>query len=204
VREHRFFAAIYDPMMKSLERTVLAGQREKLVAGLVGAVLDVGAGTGANLPYYQRATRVVAAEPDPAMRRRLSARAAEAPVPVEVSDAGGEALPFTDGEFDAVVFTLVLCTVADPARTLAEARRVLKPGGTLVVLEHVRGTGTLGKVQDRLTPLWKRVAAGCRLNRDTVSELERAGFDVADIRSFTPLPRFVPSRTMVEGTATRR
>lgn len=138
------------------------------------------------------------------MRRRLTARAAEAPVPVEISDAGGETLPFADGEFDAVVFTLVLCTVMDPARTLAEARRVLRSEGTLVVLEHVRGTGTLGTVQDRLTPLWRRVAAGCHLNRDTTSELERAGFDVADIRSFTPLPRFVPSRTIMEGTATRR
>jgi len=132
-------------MMAPVERRFLSPRRERLLRGLTGHVLDVGAGTGANLPYFKHEARVVAAEPDPAMRAKLERKLAQPTVPVEVSNATAESLPFPDATFDAVVFTLALCTVADPNEALAQARRVLKPGGRLVVLEHVRGEGRLAR-----------------------------------------------------------
>ena len=163
MRQHRIHAAAYDTMTGPLERAVLAERRAGLLAPLDGQVLEVGAGTGANLPHYRHASQVTAAEPDPAMRRRLAARAATAPVPVEVTSDAAESLRQLDASFDAVVFTLVLCSVASPDRALAEARRVLRPAGRLIVLEHVRGSGGLARWQDRLTPVWSRINAGCNL-----------------------------------------
>lgn len=202
-RGHRVFAAVYDTVNRRFEAEVLAERRARLVGDLTGAVLDQGAGTGANLPYFRRADRVVAAEPDPAMRRRLDAKVGSASVPVEVSDAAAERLPYADATFDAVVCTLVLCTVADPARALAEVRRVLVPGGRLAVLEHVRGTGRLAVWQDRLTPLWRRVAAGCHLDRDTKAAVERAGFGLDRVEEFQPMPSWVPTSVLLEVAATR-
>lgn len=202
-RTHRVFAAAYDPMTRSLERAVLGERRARLLADLDGQVLDVGAGTGANLPYFRRASRVVAAEPDAAMRRRLAARAAQAVVPVEVSSDPAEELRYRDASFDAVVFTQVLCSVTSPDRALAEARRVLRPSGRLVILEHVRGTGTLARWQDRLTPLWSRIVPGCHLGRDTAAAVERAGFTFERAEYFDPYPRLVPSRPLLEAVARR-
>jgi ubiquinone/menaquinone biosynthesis C-methylase UbiE len=149
-REHQVFAVLYDRMTAPLEQGVLAERRAGLLADLTGTVLDVGAGTGANLPHLRSASRVVAAEPDPAMRRRMAAKLAGAPVPAEITSDVAEALQQPDASFDAVVFTQVLCTVTDPDRALAEARRVLRPGGRLIVLEHVRGSGSLASWQDHL------------------------------------------------------
>ena len=201
MRAHRIFAAVYDTMNRPLERQVLAERRSRLVSGLRGRVLDVGAGTGANLAHFRAASAVVAAEPDPAMRARLAGKLGGASVPVEVSAAAAESLPFPAGSFDAVVCTLVLCTIADPERALAEARRVLTPGGRLVVLEHVRGTGALARWQDRVCPIWTRVAAGCHPNRDTRSAIEQAGFTVEQAETFDPLPRLVPARPWLYATA---
>ncbi len=128
-------------MAAPAERAVLGPRRSSLVGDLTGRVMDVGAGTGANLPHYRRAAEVIAVEPDPAMRRRLAERASTCPVPVTVSEASGDRLPADGDSVDAVVFTLVLCTVPDPARALVEARRVLRPGGSLVAIEHVLGHG---------------------------------------------------------------
>jgi ubiquinone/menaquinone biosynthesis C-methylase UbiE len=200
-RGHWLTAAGYDRMMLPLERRVLAERRPRLLAGLSGEVLEIGAGTGVNLPHYRAASRVVAAEPDPAMRARLARRVADAPVPVEVADVSAESLPFPDASFDAVVATLVLCTVADPARALAEARRVLRPAGRLVVLEHVRGQGRLAWWQDRLTPLFVRVAAGCHPNRDTRAAIERAGFAMERVEEFQPLPGWLPISPMLQAVA---
>jgi ubiquinone/menaquinone biosynthesis C-methylase UbiE len=199
---HRVFAALYDRMNAALERAVLAERRAGLLADLGGRVLDVGAGTGANLPYLRSADRVVAAEPDPAMRRRMAAKVAGAPVPVELTGDAAEALHQPDASFDAVVFTCALCTVTDPDRALAEARRVLRPGGRLIVLEHVRGSGSLARWQDRLTPLWSRVVPGCHLGRDTAAAIERAGFTVERSELFDPFPRWVPARPMLQAIAT--
>jgi len=198
---HQIFAALYDRMNGAAEKRFLGGRRAGLLEGLAGEVLDVGAGTGANLRYLHRAARVVATEPDPAMRRRLVERAAE--TPVQVDDAAAEALPYPDASFDAVLFTLVLCTVADPDRALAEARRVLRPDGRLMVLEHVRGTGGLARWQDRVTPLWNRLAAGCHPGRDTRAAVERAGFRFVEVEEFKPIPRWIPVSPWLQGVATR-
>ena len=123
---------------------MLGARRARLLADLAGQVLDGGAGTGANLPYLHSASGVVAAEPDPAMRRQIAANLAGAPVPAEFTGDVAEALHQPDASFGAVVLTQVLCTVGDPDRALGEARRVLRPGGRLIVLEHVRGSGEPG------------------------------------------------------------
>lgn len=201
-REHRIFAAAYDRLAGPLEHTVLGQRRARLLGGLGGEVLDVGAGTGANLPHLRHADRVVAAEPDPAMRRRLSARRATTPVPVEVTGDAAESLHHPDASFDTVIFTLVLCTVASPDRALAEARRVLRPTGQLIVLEHVRGAEGLARWQKRLTPVWSRLVPGCHLDRDTAAAIERAGFTIGQAQYFDPFPRWVPARPYLEATAT--
>lgn len=201
-REHRIFAAVYDFQGAALERGVLGERRERLLGGLRGEVLDIGAGTGVNLQYFAEASRVVASEPDPAMRRRLERKLGQARVPAEVRGDPAESLSEPDGRFDAVVFTLVLCTVADPDCALGEARRVLKPGGRLVVLEHVRGDGQLAVWQDRLDPLWSRVIAGCHPNRDTRAAVERAGFTFDQFEAFQPMPKWIPASPWIEGVAT--
>lgn len=204
VKGHRIFAAVYDAQIRGLEQAIMGERRARLLADLTGEVLDIGAGTGVNLRYFRRAARVVAAEPDPAMRKRLIARLPLACVPIEVDDVTAESLPYPNASFDAVVFTLVLCTVADPDRALAEAHRVLKPGGRLIVLEHVRGSGRLARWQDRLTPVWSRLLAGCHPNRDTRAAIERAGFSFEHVEVFDPLPRLVLTRPLLEAVALRR
>jgi ubiquinone/menaquinone biosynthesis C-methylase UbiE len=201
MRQHRIHAACYDLITAPLEREILAPRQTALLTDLSGRVLDVGAGTGANIPYLRTAAHVVAVEPDPAMRRKLARRVAHTPVPVDLSDAAAESLPFPDDHFDAVVFTLVLCTVANPSRALAEARRVLKPGGNLVVLEHVRGTGRLARWQDLITPVWRRLVAGCHPNRDTGAAVQQAGFHWTSIEAFQPIPAWIPASPMLQGLA---
>jgi len=134
------------------------------------------------LPYLRQASRVVAAEPDPAMRRRLVAKTAAAEVPVDVDDSPAEALPYAD-------------------RALAEARRVLRSGGRLIALEHVRGDGRLARWQDRITPLWTRLAAGCHPGRATRTAVERAGFTFVEVEEFQPMPRWMPVSPWLHGVA---
>jgi len=166
--------AAYDLFMKLLEAAGMAALRDRLLPGLRGRVLEIGAGTGVNFPRYGPAARVVALDADPAAAHFLSRRA-DAP---RLVCADAERLPFRAASFDAVVFTLVLCTVREPARAAAEARRVLLPGGVVVVLEHVRAPGAfLSRAQRMLTPAWRHVAQGCHLDRDTASVLHEAGFE---------------------------
>ena len=174
---------LYDFAGRRAEKGELGRRRHELVSGLEGNVLEVGAGTGLNLPHYERATRVVAIEPDPSMAGRLRKRAPEAKVPVEVLSGSAESLPFENESFDTTVITFVLCSVESPQAALAEVRRVLKPGGRLVLLEHVRGEGRLARWQDRFTPLHRKVAGNCHLNRKAKDEVAAAGFDVTDLHA---------------------
>ncbi len=202
--EHRIFAATYDRMSRAAEQGWLGELRGQLLAPLRGAVLEIGAGTGLNLPHYRAAAAVVVTEPDAAMRRRLAARLATATVPVQMVDAAAEDLPFRDATFEAVVCTLVLCTVVDPDRALAEIKRVLRPQGQLVVVEHVRGGARLARWQDRLAPLWIYIGAGCHPNRDTRAAVERAGFDWRRVRSYQHQPNWMPTSPVLEGVAVPR
>jgi ubiquinone/menaquinone biosynthesis C-methylase UbiE len=203
MKDHKIFAAFYDRIIASVEKKTLARRRAALLSGLTGRVLDVGAGTGVNLPYFKAADTVVMAEPDGAMRAKITPKLEQAHVPIELSDAPAEKMPFPDAHFDAAVCTLVLCTVPDPPAALAEIRRVLKPGGTLIVLEHVRGEGRFAKVQRGIGPVWTKLAAGCVLTRDTKSTLEQAGFTLVDYEAFQDLSKLMPIAPMIQAVATR-
>jgi SAM-dependent methyltransferase len=174
----------YDALNGVLDRRGFGERRERLVAGLAGDVLEVGAGTGLNLAHYRRPTRVVALEPDRAYARRLRARGRDAGFAVEVVEGRAEALPLPDESFDHVVTTLALCSVDDLDRSLAEIVRVLRPGGALHFLEHVRGNGRVAAWQDRLTPLQRRLADGCHLNRDIAAAIERSELRVDALERF--------------------
>ncbi|MBI3979696.1 MAG: class I SAM-dependent methyltransferase [Chloroflexi bacterium] len=182
MKGHPIFAAMYDFLNQRAERTVLGPLRARVVGGATGRVLEVGVGSGANFPYYQAAEQIVATEPDPFMLRRARRRAAELGLDVELYQCPAEMLPFPDASFDTVVSTLVLCTVVDPPRALAEVRRVLKPDGTFRFIEHVRAAGGfVARLHDCLTPIWQRVAAGCHLNRRSAESIQAAGFEIVEI-----------------------
>lgn len=201
MKSHRLFAALYNICTGPLERAVLAPRRAMLLSDLTGEVLEIGSGTGASLSYYRRATRVVASEPDPSMRAQLVRAVANCEVPVQMSSAVAEDLPYPAARFDAVVAICVLCTVDDPHKALIEAKRVLKRGGLLVVLEHVRGCGRLAYWQDRVTPLWSSLLAGCHLNRDIKGMIEEVGFTLKSYEEFDSMPVWVPTRPMLQATA---
>jgi len=179
----RMFAAGYDRAMAATEQAGLGSHRSSLLARVNGAVLELGGGTGANLPYFSRAVdELVITEPEEAMARRLEAKLVGHPLPVRVVRAPAERLPFEAESFDAVVSTLVLCTVDDPAQALAEAHRVLRPGGRLVFVEHVRSADPgLARWQDRLHGPWKVVGHGCHCNRATAQSIEQAGFTFVEL-----------------------
>jgi ubiquinone/menaquinone biosynthesis C-methylase UbiE len=175
---HPLVAATYDAFMLPQELLGLRKQRARTAREAIGSVLELGVGTGLTLPFYADGTRIVAIDPDPHMLRRARRRASQAPQPVDLVEAGAEALPFDDGAFDTVVVTLTLCTVSDPAAAVAEARRVLTPDGRLLFLEHVRSDSPwIARIQDAVTPAWKHVSGGCHWNRTTVATIERE-FDV--------------------------
>jgi ubiquinone/menaquinone biosynthesis C-methylase UbiE len=174
---HRWFAAAYDRMSRSGERRLFGPLRAELLASLDGRVLELGIGTGVNLPHYAPDIRVTGIEPDPYMLRRAQLEAAAiGRDDVELHQARAEWLPYREHTFDHVVCTLVLCTIPDVPAALAEVRRVLKPGGVLHAIEHVRAEGWLGKVQDIIRPVWSYCGAGCNPNRRTAQALEAAGF----------------------------
>jgi len=178
----RWFAALYDTVMAPLERGGFRDIRKQLLHQARGTVLEIGAGTGVNFPCYTEAAHVIAVDPDPGMVARSVPRATQAPVPIAVLRARAEALPFPDHTFDTVVGTLVFCTIPDPRQALCELHRLSKPAGTALFFEHVRVHRPLvGRLQDWLTPLWKRMAGGCHLNRNTLALIKQAGFEVTCI-----------------------
>ena len=183
----RLLAAIYDPFLALGERRGMERRRARLLSAARGDVLEIGAGTGLNLRHYPPAvTALTLSEPEAAMRSVLQRRVARAelPFPTAVTPDRAETLPFADAAFDVVVSTLVLCTAADPVVAAGEVRRVLRPGGRFLVIEHVRAeAGTsLVRWQHRLAGPWKAFANGCRCSQETVPVLADAGFDVAALR----------------------
>jgi len=185
---------LYDACCALCERLGLGRWRRWLVEGAAGAVLDVGCGTGRNLPLYRQGLRVVGI--DVSAEALARARRRRPDVPLVQGDA--QALPFRPAAFDTVVSGLVFCSVPDTARGLAEVKRVLRPEGTLRMLEHVRATGGLkARLQDRWQPLWTRITGGCHWNRDTEATVTRAGFAIdaegrrarGDMRRFVARPR---------------
>jgi SAM-dependent methyltransferase len=182
----RLFAAVYDRVLAGPERAGLAQQRERLLSGATGRVLEIGAGTGANLPHLPAGlARLVLVEPSAPMRARLVARVSEhsGPLPAETRVVAGSAaaLPAADGTVDTLIATLVLCSVPDLDEAVAELRRVVAPDGRLLVIEHVVGHGRTRQIQSVIDPAWRVVARGCRLVRDTRAALERGGFDTSDV-----------------------
>jgi SAM-dependent methyltransferase len=159
-------------------------RRARLVGDLRGTVLEIGAGNGLNLAYYRNVDRLVVLEPDPHMLKHLRRRAQFVSYPLDIVEISAENLPFPDGSFDAVVASLVLCSVGDQARVLAEIRRVLKPGGEFRFMEHVRAEAFAGTLLDALTPLWSMTAGGCHPNRRTEAAIRSAGFEVHSIERY--------------------
>jgi ubiquinone/menaquinone biosynthesis C-methylase UbiE len=201
-RGHRWHAAVYDRLDAIAQRGWLGDRRRLLVADAAGTVVEIGAGTGGNLPHYRDAEDLILTEPDPAMRRRLTGRLNLARTRVEVLAAPADALPLPDASADVVVSALVLCTVPDVPAALAEVRRVLRPGGQLRLLEHVRAEGRMGHVQDVLRPVWSVFAAGCQLNRRTLAEVEAGGFTLTRVEDVRPPAGLGPSLLpMVQATA---
>lgn len=174
-----WFAAACDFVTGRLGDGRLGPLRSEVVGTAGGRVLEVGVGTGANFGHYPEGASVVAVDPDIFMLRRARRRARSLGRDAALILAAAEALPFPDQTFDTVVATLVFCSVADVSRSLAEVRRVLRPDGTFRFIEHVRAAdGLLGKLQDAATPVWRRVAGNCHLNRRTVEAIEAAGFEL--------------------------
>jgi ubiquinone/menaquinone biosynthesis C-methylase UbiE len=201
----RLFAAVYDRMSAGSEEAGLADMRSRLLARASGATLELGAGTGSNLRHYPDAvTELVLTEPSEHMARKLRDKVATSPRQALVVVAPAERLPFEDDRFDTVVATLMLCTADDAATSLGEAARVLKPGGQLLFLEHVRSDDPgLARWQDRLEGVWGYMAAGCHPNRDTLAAIEAAGFGIDDLERgrFPKAPPLV--RPLISGRATR-
>lgn len=178
----RFFNKYYDMLMWPLETRAFHSIRRQLLHQAKGTVLEIGSGTGINFPYYEHADKVIAVEPEPSMLKKSLVRAEHSVVPIEVVRASAEHLPFHSDTFDTVVGTLVFCSIFDPLAALTEVRKVCKPGGTVLLFEHVRLNHPIwGKLQDWLTPSWKRVCAGCHLNRNTLDLVKQAGFQIKHI-----------------------
>jgi len=201
----RGFAALYDRAFTATEDAGLREMRREVLAEARGRTIDLGAGTGANLGLYPDAvTELALAEPDPHMLKQLRVKVGEKGVDAELSDASAESLPFAEASFDTAIFTLVLCTVPHPDRALAEVARVLKPGGKLLFLEHVRAEEVgLARWQDRLEGPWRFIGDGCHCNRDTVATIEASPLTVEQVER-GKLPKAPPIvRPLVWGRAVR-
>lgn len=199
------FAKMYLRISEHAEHRGVAEHRRTLLSGLSGTVCEVGAGNGLNFRYYpSTVTNVLAVEPEPTLRAHAQRAAAAAPVPVQVIDGHADALPVTTDSCDAVVASLVLCSVPDLAGALTEIHRVLHPAGELRYYEHVRSPGRLrGRLQDAITPMWARCGAGCHPNRDTAAAIAAAGFTITALDRFAFRPQaYAPPLTHILGHAT--
>jgi ubiquinone/menaquinone biosynthesis C-methylase UbiE len=205
---HPIFARFYARTSLLMDRG-LEPHRRTLLSGLSGRVIEVGAGNGLNFPHYpDTVTEVVAVEPEPRLRAIAETYATKTTVPIKILDGLADHLPADDASCDAAVASLVLCTVPDQSRALAEISRVLKPGGRLHFLEHVQaGSPGRRRVQKTLdSTVWPWFGGGCHCGRDTRTAIERAGFVIDHIdhltKADTGLP--FPTEPQILGTATRR
>jgi ubiquinone/menaquinone biosynthesis C-methylase UbiE len=189
--------------MKSTEEAGMREMRREVLAGAKGRTIDIGAGTGLNLALFPSEIReLVLVEPDPHMLKQLRAKVPESDREVSVVQAPAEKLPFEDDSFDTAVFTLVLCTVPDPTAALAEAARLLRPGGKLLFVEHVRSEDPgLARWQDRLEGPWRFLGDGCHCNRDTVATIEASPFEIEKVEK-GELPKAPPLvKPLIRGSA---
>src|SRR5690625_1298163 len=175
--------AMYDQVMKLEENTKLNSARKQIIQRAYGRVLEIGSGTGINFPLYKSpVTSVDAIEPNPYMIKKSNKRKQQASIPIHLHQASAEELPFANDTFDSVVSTLVFCTIPDPDKALAEIKRVAKPGARILFLEHVKmPQPVLAKAQDVLTPIWKRIADGCHLNRDTFALIQNSNLQIEEV-----------------------
>lgn len=177
------FHWLYDAVMLWSDRGVMASWRRRVVSPSAGLMIEIGAGSGLGFRHYDAAAIVVAVEPDAVLRGRAARRAAASPARVLLVAADARCLPFPPAIFDGAVVQLALCTIPDPQEALGELRRVLRASGRLRALEHVRMVSPrLARLQDWMTPVWRRFAGGCHLNRDTRRLIANAGFAIDEIR----------------------
>jgi len=199
----RAFSAFYDRAMKATEEAGMREIRREALSAARGRTIDIGAGTGINLGLYPEGlTELVLAEPDEHMLRHMRPKLPTASGRIELVQAPADRLPFPDDTFDTAVFTLVLCTVPDPDAALTEAARVLRPGGQLIFVEHVRAQSPgLARWQDRLERPWRLFGDGCHCNRDTVATIEASPFELESV-DCGELPKAPPIvRPLARGTA---
>ncbi|OHT82366.1 class I SAM-dependent methyltransferase [Mycobacteroides saopaulense] len=203
--KHRnpLFPYIYGLGMPIFDRLFYRRYRRQAMSLATGRLLIVGLGPGTDLMFVPPAvTSVAAVEPEAAMRRMAGALARRCGVDVDILDGVGESIPFPDNSFDSVHVGLVLCSVDDVPATLGEIRRVLAPGGRLIVLEHVRGDGLMGRFQDLIATPWSWLASGCEPNRRTVEAIAAAGFDTGGLRSVRRTWVPPPCTPHLQGVAT--
>ncbi|WP_135457756.1 class I SAM-dependent methyltransferase [Mycobacterium sp. DL99] len=204
-RRNPLFPYVYRFGMPVFDRLFYRRYRREAMSHATGRLLLVGLGPGTDLLFLPAAvTSVAAVEPDAAMRRMACALARRHGVEADVVDGSGESIPFPDNSFDSVHVGLVLCSVDDVAATLAEIRRVLAPDGRLVVLEHVRGEGLMGRFQDLIAGPWSWLSSGCEPNRRTVEAIAAAGFDTSGLRSTRRTLVPPPCTPHLRGVATIR
>lgn len=179
--------------------------KERLFSGLPSTVVEIGSGVGANFRYLPRGTRVVAFEPNVHMHAQLARTAQRFDVEVEIHDRGAESLDLPDESVDAVICSLVLCTVADPMQSLAEIRRVLRPGGRFICIEHVAASRTsfIGRIQRLVLRPWRWFFEGCHTHRETWRTLEQAGFQDLTIERHVMPTLFLPIRPQIVATAVK-
>jgi ubiquinone/menaquinone biosynthesis C-methylase UbiE len=181
----RLFAKWYDTFMNPLEKKKFKQIRKDLISKAAGRVLELGSGTGVNFPLYQDVEKVTAIEPSPHMIDKSKAKLKKTSVPIEVIKAGAEELPFEDNTFDTIVATLVFCTIPNPEKAILEIKRVCKPEGKILLFEHVKMENRfLAKLQDWLTPAWKKVCDGCCLNRNTIALIEAHEISIVKVEEF--------------------
>lgn len=181
--QHPRFARLYLRLSHNADKSGVAEHRHRLLTGLSGRVIEIGAGNGLNFSHYpDTVSEVLAVEPDHVLRSHAEIEAARAAVPIRVVAGHADALPTDDGSFDAAVASLVLCSVPDPGSALGEIRRAVRPGGELRFYEHVRsGRRIIAALEDLIVPVWSRSCGGCHPNRDTLAAIGGSGFDVSQV-----------------------